>query len=116
MESRNGNPNLSMNRPSARPLPTARNGSPYGRDYSETHFSPLKQIDASNVQQLGLIKVWPTSALGALEATPLVQDGILYGTVNYGIVFAFDLRTGERIWQCDPEVSYENRQKAAAEW
>ncbi len=84
----------------------------YGRDYSETRFSPLKQIDATNVQQLGLTKVWPTDALGALEATPLVHDGILYGTVSYGIVFAFDLRTGERIWQYDPQVSYENQQKA----
>jgi quinohemoprotein ethanol dehydrogenase len=84
----------------------------YGRDYAETRFSPLKQIDTTNVQQLGLTKVWPTEALGALEATPLVHDGVLYGTLSYGVVFAFDLRTGERLWQYDPQVTYENQQKA----
>ena len=26
----------------------------YGRDYAETHYSPLKQIDAVNVKRLGL--------------------------------------------------------------
>jgi quinohemoprotein ethanol dehydrogenase len=84
----------------------------YGRDQAETRFSPLKEIDTTNVSRLGLTRVWPTTALGALEATPLVHDGILYGTVSYGIIFAYDLRTGERIWQYDPEVSYENQQKA----
>jgi glucose dehydrogenase len=34
----------------------------YGRDYAETNFSPLKQIDASTVAQLALVKVWPTQA------------------------------------------------------
>ena len=32
----------------------------YGRDYSETHFSPLKQINAGNVGGLGLAWSWET--------------------------------------------------------
>jgi quinohemoprotein ethanol dehydrogenase len=84
----------------------------YGRDYAETRFSPLKQIDSTNVQRLGLAKVWPTRALGAIESTPLVHDGILYGTLSYGAVFAFDLRTGERIWEWDPKVTLEKQQRA----
>ena len=84
----------------------------YGRDYAETRFSPLKQIDATNVQRLGLNKVWPTRALGAIETTPLVHDGIMYGTLSYGAVFAFDLRTGERIWEWDPQVTFEKQQRA----
>ncbi len=82
----------------------------YGRDYSNTRFSPLKEINTTNVQQLGLAKVWPTQALGAMEATPLVHDGMLYGTLSYGMVFAYDLHTGERVWQYDPKVSYEAQQ------
>jgi quinohemoprotein ethanol dehydrogenase len=84
----------------------------YGRDYAETHFSPLKQINASNIKQLGLTKVWPTRALGAMEATPLVSNGILYGTLSYGAVFAFDLYTGERIWEWDAKVPFEVQQRA----
>jgi quinohemoprotein ethanol dehydrogenase len=84
----------------------------YGRDYSETRFSPLKLIDSTNVQRLGLNKVWPTRALGAIETTPLVHDGIMYGTLSYGAVFAFDLRTGERIWEWDPQVTFEKQQRA----
>ncbi len=34
----------------------------YGRDYAETHFSPLKQIDASNVKRLGLAWSWDTES------------------------------------------------------
>src|ERR1700722_13888645 len=82
----------------------------YGRDYSETRFSPLKQIDATNVQRLGLTKVLLLKALGAMEATPLVHDGIMYASHSYGIVFAYDLHTGEKIWEYDPKVSYEAQQ------
>ena len=34
----------------------------YGRDYAETHYSPLKQIDASNVKRLGLAWSWDTDS------------------------------------------------------
>ncbi len=84
----------------------------YGRDYAETRFSPLKQIDTANVQRLGLTMVWPTRALGAMEATPLVRDGTLYGSLSYGYVFALDLRTGKLLWEWDPEVPVEIQQRA----
>src|ERR1700734_787068 len=32
----------------------------YGHDYAETHFSPLKQINAENVNRLGLAWTWAT--------------------------------------------------------
>jgi len=83
----------------------------YGHDYSETRYSLLKQIDTANVSRLGLAAVYPMSALGALEATPLVRDGMMFATHSYGIVFAYDLHTGEKIWEYDPKVSYENQQK-----
>jgi glucose dehydrogenase len=87
----------------------ASNGSQwlaYGRDYAETRISPHKQIEATNMQQLGLTKVWPTRALGATDATPLVSDGILYGALSYGAVFAYALRTQERIWEWDAKVPF----------
>ena len=42
-----------------------------GRDYAETRFSPLAQINASNVGRLGLAWSYDTQSLRGLEATPL---------------------------------------------
>jgi quinohemoprotein ethanol dehydrogenase len=84
----------------------------YGRDYAETRFSPLDQINDTNVSRLGLTTVWPTSALGAMEATPLVANGIMYGTLSYGQVFALDLKAGKMLWQWDPKVTFEMQQRA----
>ena len=53
----------------------------YGGDYAETHFSPLDQIDDSNVDRLGLAWEWEIGGTaGNLEATPLVRDGVIYAT------------------------------------
>jgi quinohemoprotein ethanol dehydrogenase len=49
-----------------------------GRDYGEQHFSPLKNIDASNVKQLGLAWSYDLdTAHRGQESTPLVIDGLL---------------------------------------
>ena len=61
-----------------------------GRDYAETHFSPLKQIDATNVGKLGLAWSYDTQSLRGLEATPLVSNGVLYATTPWSNVFALD--------------------------
>src|SRR6187402_1712195 len=48
----------------------------YGRDYAETHHSPLKQIDASNVSRLGLAWSYaPEGPAGNIEATPIIANG-----------------------------------------
>src|ERR1700733_16057137 len=68
----------------------------YGHDYAETHFSPLKQIDVSNVKRLGLAWNWETeSPAGAnVETTPLVSNGVMYGSLGWNVMFAIDARTG----------------------
>ncbi|HJT87353.1 MAG TPA: PQQ-binding-like beta-propeller repeat protein, partial [Bryobacteraceae bacterium] len=84
----------------------------YGKSQSETRYSPLKQIDTSNVKRLGL--EW-TYALGAgggnQEATPLVWNNTIYGITSWSVVFALDGRTGKETWRWDPEVN----QKAVRE-
>lgn len=76
----------------------------YGRDYAETRFSPLQEINAANVNQLGVAWTLDTGSFRGLEATPLVSDGILYATRPWSSVFAVDARTGELIWDFDPQV------------
>ena len=74
----------------------------YGRDYAETHHSPLKQIDQSNVSRLGVAWSVEVGSEGKLETTPLVFDGVLYGTSTWSQVYAIDIRTGKVKWQWDP--------------
>ena len=76
----------------------------HGRTYSEQRFSPLEQIDVANVRELGLAWSFETETTRGLEATPLVIDGMMYTTGNWGVVHALDARSGEEVWSFDPEV------------
>ncbi len=78
----------------------------YGLDLGEQRYSPLKQIDTTNVARLGLD--WSYEAGtggGGQEATPLVWNNTIYSVTNFSIVFAIDGRTGKEKWRWDPEVN-----------
>jgi quinohemoprotein ethanol dehydrogenase len=78
----------------------------YGLTPGETRFSPLDQINASNVKRLGLAWSYSLGAGGGgQEATPLVSNGTIYGITNWSVVFAVDARTGKELWRWDPEVN-----------
>ena len=78
----------------------------YGLTPGETRFSPLKQIDASNVKRLGLVWSYEVGEGGGdQEATPLVWNGTIFGVTNWSVVFALDARTGKERWRWDPEVN-----------
>jgi alcohol dehydrogenase (cytochrome c) len=70
----------------------------YSGDYSGKRFSPLDQINTTNVGTLTPKWVYQTAATGKLETTALVADGILYGTAQDNRAFALDARTGRPIW------------------
>jgi quinohemoprotein ethanol dehydrogenase len=76
-----------------------------GHDLFETHYSPLKLIHSGNVSRLGLAWTYDIgSSSGHLEATPLISDGVLYGTGTWSTVYALDARTGRLIWKWDPVI------------
>src|SRR5215469_6009238 len=76
----------------------------YGLTQGETRFSPLKQIDTSNVGKLGLSwSVELGAGGGNQEATPLVWNNTIYGITTWSVVFAIDARTGKQLWRWDPE-------------
>lgn len=78
----------------------------YGRSLSETRYSPLAQIDASNLHRLGLAWTYVLGAGGgAQEAMPLVWNNTIYGITTWSVVFALDARTGKELWRWDPEVN-----------
>ena len=76
----------------------------HSRDYAETRFSPLTEINDSNVNQLGLAWAFDMPDKRGLQGTPLVIDGVMYATGNWNKLFALNGASGELLWQYDPKV------------
>jgi alcohol dehydrogenase (cytochrome c) len=71
----------------------------YSGDYAGRRFSSLQEIKIGNVEKLVPKWAYQTMAGGKFETTPLVVDGIMYGTGQDDRAFALDARTGRPIWQ-----------------
>src|ERR1700731_1036143 len=71
--------------------------------YNRKSYSPLKQINKSNVKRLVLI--WSTSLMndkGELAA-PTIYNGVMY-VINGKWTFALDVETGRQIWRTQVEL------------
>jgi quinohemoprotein ethanol dehydrogenase len=87
-----------------------------GGNQQMQHYSPLSQINAANVENLGFAWEYDaTTIIGniprGLEATPIVVDGIMYTSGSWGSVYALDAKTGKQKWIYKPHVdaSYARR-------
>ncbi len=76
----------------------------YGGDAGSTKYSPLDQINASNVKQLEIAWRWKAENFGPRpdynwETTPLMIGGVLYFTAgSRRDAIAVDAATGETLW------------------
>jgi quinohemoprotein ethanol dehydrogenase len=86
-----------------------------GRDYSAQRFSPLTQINASNVSRLGLAWYDDLDTLRGVEATPIYADGVLYNSLPFNIIKAYDAKSGRVLWTYDPKVPREMARYACCE-
>src|SRR5258708_14209358 len=71
----------------------------YSGDYSGRRYSSLQEIKVENADKLVPKWAYQTMAGGKFETTPLVVEGIMYGTGQDDRAFALDARTGRPIWQ-----------------
>jgi quinohemoprotein ethanol dehydrogenase len=79
----------------------------YGRTYDDHRYSPLKEINDQSVGKLGLAWSRELGSTRGLEATPLVEDGVIYTTGSWSVVNAIDAKSGEIRWTYDPKVPRE---------
>jgi quinoprotein glucose dehydrogenase len=104
----------------------------HGSDAASTRFSPLRQIDGTNLSQLR--EVWHWRSSDALlsqrddvrlhsifnRATPLVVDGVLYTSTSMSTITALDAATGRQLWNFDPlawkEPNHFNTHRGVAYW
>lgn len=79
----------------------------YNGGADKNHFSPLTQINSSNVSSLKI--AWEYQSGGAdsiknttqMQCNPLIIKGILYGVSAASQAFAVDAASGKEIWKTD---------------
>ena len=89
----------------------------YGGDPGATHYSPLADIDRTNVGRLKRAWTWRTGehgrrvqagsilvGLGKFEATPLVFGDTLFLTTPNHRAVALNAETGLQLWAFDPRA------------
>jgi quinohemoprotein ethanol dehydrogenase len=75
-----------------------------GRDWRQSYYSPLTDINADNVSELGYAWGYDLDFTSTLESTPLVVDGIMFTTGNAGYTYALDAASGELVWKFEPAI------------
>ena len=68
-----------------------------GSEFSHTLYSPLRQIDSTNVHNLREAWAWDLP-VSRNEIAPLVHDGIIF-IKSANTIQALDGRTGDLLWQ-----------------
>lgn len=76
------------------------------------HYSPLDQINRTNVSQLKVAWTFDTGESGGLQCNPLVVGGMLYATTPAHRAIALDAATGTVRWTFDPDLDAEQLSRA----
>ena len=84
----------------------------YGNTVKGTRYSPLDQINVTNVSDLELAWTYRTGAGGAFKATPLMVGNLLYVCTGGNRVVAVDAENGALVWQFDPLIDPEHLAQA----
>jgi alcohol dehydrogenase (cytochrome c) len=92
------------------------------RTYDGQRFSPLARITKDNVKNLKLAYAVPIGGGTGdewLEATPLAEDGFLYITDAWGVLYKIDGRSGDAgriVWRMEPKQEKPYNNRGAALW
>jgi alcohol dehydrogenase (cytochrome c) len=91
-------------------------------DFASQRFSPLDLINKTNVKNLKLAFAVPLGGKAGneyVEATPLVDNGFMYITDVWGVVYKIDVhpgRQGQVLWKMDPGQQKPDRNRGVALW
>lgn len=87
-----------------------------GGSPQNTHYSPLNEINRSNVARLQVAWKFDTGEAGGLETTPLIIDGVLYGITPSQKIIALDAATGTLLWKFDSAVKGTGPDRGLTYW
>jgi quinoprotein glucose dehydrogenase len=102
--------------PTAVPPPSAQDWPRYGGTPEGNHFSPLTQINRSNVSYLRVAWTFDTGEEGGLQTNPLIVNGVLYGITPTQKIFALDAATGKLLWKFDSGIKGTQPDRGLAYW
>jgi len=79
--------------------PEPQNWLMYRRTYDGQGFSPLEQINASNVKSLVPVWTLSTGQVEGHESPPIVNNGVMFVTTPEGQVLALEAKSGTLLWR-----------------
>ncbi|HUA91144.1 MAG TPA: c-type cytochrome [Terracidiphilus sp.] len=88
----------------------------YGADYASDHYSPLTQINRSNVQHLTVAWTYDTGEKGNLEINPVIVGRTLYAYTSSQIVIALDAASGKLKWRFDSGIRATQPNRGVTYW
>jgi alcohol dehydrogenase (cytochrome c) len=81
------------------------NWAQYHRTSNAWRYSPLDQINKSNIGKLRVAWIAQSGDIaGGLQETPIVVDGVIYSISANNRVAAIDGKTGEELWTYTPHL------------
>ena len=80
------------------------------------HYSPLEQINRSNVERLQVAWRFDTGEKGQIQTNPLIVGRTLYGYTPTQKVIALDAATGKLQWEFDPGIEGTQPARGLAFW
>ena len=80
------------------------------------HYSPLSQINRSNVKRLVTTWTFDSCETGGLQTSPIEVDGVLYGITPTQKIFALDAATGKLLWKFDSGIVGTQPDRGLAFW
>ena len=92
------------------------------RTYDAQRFSPLDAINEGNVKGLRLayaVALGNSAGKEYNEATALAEDGLLYITDSWGVLYKIDVTSGDAgriVWRMDPKQERQSANRGAAFW
>jgi alcohol dehydrogenase (cytochrome c) len=71
----------------------------YRRTYDGQGYSPLDQINTSNVKNLTPVWTFSTGVVEGHEAPPIINNGVMFVATPAGQVIALNAKTGDEYWR-----------------
>jgi alcohol dehydrogenase (cytochrome c) len=78
----------------------------YGRTYDNQRYSPLDQINTSNVGSLMPAAIIQTGVAASFEVSPIVVNGIMFISTPWDHVMAYDATNGKQLWSYTAKLGY----------
>lgn len=94
----------------------------YGGGLAQMHYSPLTQINRSNVNRLKVAWTYDTGEPGgkahnrSFETSPIIVNGVLYAYTPSQKVIAVNAATGKLLWKFDSGIHGTQPQRGLAYW